>query len=97
MFAQANGSAVVDAGRYLERNGLFFGLSAFAATDRTDFFGNLTTSMALWADSGLLDVAEDGAGDCDYLTRALTLVTGFEIVPWLDCRALTVFTGIIEL
>ena len=94
VLTQTDYGTVVDTGWDLECDILTFLLCPFAVTDRTDFFGDFARTFTCWTGASLLDVAENGSGAVDDLSRAFTGIAGLQLIAWLHGRTFAVLTAI---
>src|SRR6266568_7888957 len=96
VFAQADGSAVVDAGRDFQGDGFALAGRALTMAHRTCFFWNFALAVTSRTGCRLLDIAENGAHHVHDLAGAAAVVAGFEFEARFGRCAMTVLADIIK-
>src|SRR5277367_5024492 len=77
VFVQSNSRAVVNASWYFKGNLLFLINSPSAMTNTAVFLGYLAATVTSTTNTGLLDIAENGPGNINYLSLTVTSITSF--------------------
>ena len=87
---ETNGGSVINPGRNLDRDVLFFAFGAFAVADRTSLFRHLATSVARLTHDLLLDSAEHRIHDARLLASTLAGLAGFHVIARFNRGAFAV-------